>query len=696
MKSNARKVKLSPKAQYQRPVATDILPFEVPPSFSNSGFFAFLVRLDVRISCWGKEKTVRWVASDDRFDDAFKLIFRLSDKSPKNFRTFTAVHDGKNINIREWKIFSNWTMPFNFRISHKETEFRQLSVIHPQAQMFVAEFYQLHGPEILYHCSKSNFSIRFPASVVKSVRYKDRLFNENVGNSDDSIEEAGKEYEGSGSYFTYREYSNIFKFYENYAYLNAERKFGHLYKLDVSSCFDSIYTHSISWATLGQEVAKENINRLDTTFGGKFDRLLRELNRGETNGIVIGPEFSRVFAEVILQDVDRSLEHVLLDEYGLSNRVDYEIFRYVDDYFVFCDREEVALYVKRHLSELLKLVKLTLSSEKSEIYERPIITPLTIAKNRISGCLVERIVTNVEKRSDPDGGDDIDYFSVRIQAQRLIVDFKAALKESGVKYKDVLNYTLAAIERELNFIFRKFKANHDSHKDYRELVAAILGLLEFSAFIYAAQPRVNFTVRLTRIIATIVDKLHEVEVERDLKDRVFKFIFDSINRHIKHTPHDRFHEVETLYLLLALNKLGRGYRIPERNIATFVGLDISDSGDYSFSRHMSYFSISVCLLYVRNQARYGKLRDFLEAEIKGKFDDRKAYLHQDSELVIAALDLQCCPYVSPELKEYIASIYGIGGARVPLLQGAAPHWFTNWENFDLSRELDKKRAREVY
>ena len=696
MKSKTRKMKLSPKARYQRPVATDILPFEVPPSFSNSGFFAFLMQLEVKISNWGKGKAVRWIASDDRFDDAFRIMFRLADKSHENFKTFTEVHDGNNLNVREWKISDTWTMPFNFRISHKETEFRQLSVIHPQAQMFVAEFYQLHSSEVLYHCSKSSFSIRFPASVAKSVRYKDRLFKENVGDPGDSVEEAGKEYEGSGSYFTYSKYSNIFKFYENYAYLNAERKFGWLHKLDVSSCFDSIYTHSITWATMGQEVSKENIKYLGTTFGGRFDRLIRELNRGETNGIVIGPEFSRVFAEIILQDVDRNLEQVLLSEHGLTNRVDYEIFRYVDDYFVFCDREEIATYVKRHLSELLKLVKLTLSSEKSEVYERPIITPLTIAKNRISSCLAERIVTKVEKKNDPDGGDDIDYFSVRMQTTSLIVDFKAALKESGVKYKDVLNYTLAAIERRVNFIFRKFKANHDDHKDHRELVAAMLGILEFSAFIYAAQPRVNFTVRLTRIVATIVDKLHEVEVERDLKDRVFKFIFDNINRHIKHTPHDRFHEVETLYLLLALNKLGRGYRIPERNIATFVGLEISDAGDYSFNRHMSYFSISVCLLYVRNQARYGKLRNFLEAQIRKKFEDRKAYLHQDSELVIAALDLQCCPYISHGLKEFIATSYGVENARVPLLQGAAPYWFTNWENFDLSRELDKKRAREVY
>lgn len=56
MKSRTRKIKLSPKARYQRPVATDILPFEVPPSFSNSGFFAFLTRLDVRISFWDGKK----------------------------------------------------------------------------------------------------------------------------------------------------------------------------------------------------------------------------------------------------------------------------------------------------------------------------------------------------------------------------------------------------------------------------------------------------------------------------------------------------------------------------------------------------------------------------------------------------------------------------------------------------------------
>ncbi|CUH39865.1 Retron-type reverse transcriptase [Jannaschia seosinensis] len=593
-------------------------------------------------------------------------------------------------------IESRWTIPFNFRISHKETEFRQLSVIHPQNQLFVADFYHKHSAQIIYQCSKSSFAIRHPSSVAKTVRFKDRLFVERKGSSQDSLEESGKEYEGLGSFFVYEKYSNIFKFYENYDYLNAERKFSTLTKLDIASCFDSIYTHTIAWATLGHEVAKENINSLGPTFGGQFDKLVQAMNRGETNGIVIGPEFSRVFAEIILQDVDQKLEAILSLDHGLQNKVNYEIFRYVDDYFVFCSDSQVSDCIKKCLADLLKGVKLTLSSEKSDSYDRPIITPLTIVKNRISDCLERRIVTRFDKKSSPDGGDEIQHFSVRVQGRSLITDYKAALKESGVRYKEVLNYTLAAIERRTHYIFREFKRNHPELRDERELVRALLGILEFSFFIYASQPRVNFTVRLTRIVSIVVDQLHEVNVSRDLKDQVFKHVFDSIHRHIKHTPHDRFHEHETLYLLLALNKLGRNYSVPERNLADFVGIEIDSHGEFSRSRRLSYFAISVYLLYVRNRNRYSRLRAYLEAEVREKFAERRPYIKSDSELVIAAIDLQCCPYVSDGLKADLAAYYGVETARIGFLASARSYWFTNWEGFDLSNELDKKRAREVY
>lgn len=76
----------------------------------------------------------------------------------------------------------------------------------------------------------------------------------------------------------------------------------------------------------------------DKTFGGQFDILMQNLNYGETNGIIIGPEFSRIFAELILQRIDLNVMYYLRDNRDskrLEFKTDYEIFRYVDDFFVF-------------------------------------------------------------------------------------------------------------------------------------------------------------------------------------------------------------------------------------------------------------------------------------------------------------------------------------------------------------------------
>ncbi|MBL0306631.1 MAG: RNA-directed DNA polymerase [Chitinophagaceae bacterium] len=124
------------------------------------------------------------------------------------------------------------------------------------------------------------------------------------------------------------------KFYESYQYHRCEKKFNHLFKFDISKCFDSIYTHSISWALFEKEVIKKYLGDSKKTFGNTFDNLMQKLNYNETNGIVIGPEFSRIFAELILQKIDLKVKNSLEGE-GLIFKKDYEVYRYVDDYFVF-------------------------------------------------------------------------------------------------------------------------------------------------------------------------------------------------------------------------------------------------------------------------------------------------------------------------------------------------------------------------
>src|SRR5690606_32853920 len=197
------------------------------------------------------------------------------------------------------------------------------------------------------------------------------------------IEESDREYEQLGSYFVYRKYRNIHRFFESHQYHRSEKKYDAMVQIDVNKCFDSIYTHSLPWSVLGKDQTKFSLEESKATFGGRFDALMQNLNHKETNGIVVGPEFSRIFAEIILQSVDVELIKKLFKGENLTHTVDYEIFRYVDDFFVFYNKESTQIKIFETLQEILKSKKLSINTAKIKYYKKPIITEITIAKERI-------------------------------------------------------------------------------------------------------------------------------------------------------------------------------------------------------------------------------------------------------------------------------------------------------------------------
>lgn len=693
----SKRRKLEFKLSYQRPVLTDVLPFEVPPSFSNGGFFGFLVRYDIRVEQKGDELWVTWCSDSTAVDSVIAIIFGTSIKNPNNWHVETELLDGVTRQRRKWRIVSPWTKPFNFNISHKQNDSRQLTVIHPKNQLLLADFYSKNTNQILYHCNRSQFSIRRPHSVARITKFSDRLYGTRKSSIRDSIEEIDKEYENLGSFFVYKNYSNIFKFYEHYKYHNAEKKFDRLLKLDISKCFDSVYTHSLPWVVLGAEACKENLDKSTKTFGGRFDKLMQGMNQGETNGIVIGPEFSRIFSEIILQGVDKKLHTKLYVQDNLRHKIDYEIFRYVDDYFVFHNDHTVAEKIERYVSVLLREVKLNLNNNKSVSYEKPIITSLTIAKNRVRDLLTNNIMMVEEARFHPlDESKIVTHYRPSIHANKLIVGFKTVLAETGVMYRDILNYTFSALERKVDMIFARYVKNLAQHNKPSRLIEAMIGILEFCFFTYASNPRVNFSVRLTRILSTIVDRLNQMGIAKEIKGQVLKYAFDNIVRHLRSSSQKEFREVETLYLILALKKLGRDFSIPQDTLAFYLGIFSNESGDFYRDRPLDYFSITVSLLYVGRRKRYDKLRKFIETDVLRIFEKRSAHVYKDTELIMLFLDLQCCPYISTSTQHKLSDYYSLSVFDLPFLKSAASHWFTDWNDFDLSMALDKKRTREVY
>ena len=353
----------------ERAILSDVLPYEIPITFSNRYLYRFLVENNIRLE--GEE-----IKFDENFigDDllAFKEILKI---------LFHHEYDNKE----DYKFRK---IPFTYRITHKEKDFRELALIHPINQLKLIKLYDDFKESILYYCSISDFSVRKPVEVAKFSFYNDKLHQLNKGDKNDFLELDGREYEDLKTFFSYQKYTNIYKFYEDYRYHRAEKKYNFLFKFDISKCFDSIYTHSISWAVLGLDTVKENVDASKKNFSGIFDKFIQYSNYGETNGILIGPEFSRIFAEIILQRIDKTVEEKIKLK-GFINKIDYELYRYVDDYFLFCDNDSLKEEIFKIFKHELKEYKLSINNSKTIEYKKPIITEITIAKEKINKLFSE-------------------------------------------------------------------------------------------------------------------------------------------------------------------------------------------------------------------------------------------------------------------------------------------------------------------
>lgn len=133
---------------------------------------------------------------------------------------------------------------------------------------------------------------------------------------------------------------------------------GKKYKVeaDISNCFPSIYTHSICWALVGIDTAKENVNNAE--WYNKIDNSIQWLNYNETHGIFIGPHSSNLISEIILVAVDEKLKK-------------YEYVRNIDDYICFTETKEKAEQFLIDLSQSLKEFRLSLNHKKTKITELP-------------------------------------------------------------------------------------------------------------------------------------------------------------------------------------------------------------------------------------------------------------------------------------------------------------------------------------
>lgn len=641
------KVKEKIAYKKEKVVLSDILPYEVPVIFSNRYFYRFLVENKIE---WNGEE----ITSNEKGNvkKIIELIFPI-----KQLRT----------------------IPFEFRISHKNNSYRSLAITHPINQLEIIAFYDEFKETIKYFSNISDYSIRKPYKVAKTRFINDYLHEQQKDSEIHGNIEINKEREEHlKTFFTYKKYSNIHKFFESHEYQRSEKKFKHLYKFDISKCFDSIYTHSLSWALYNKEIVKDDIKQSKTTFSGKFDALMQNMNYGETNGILIGSEVSRIFAELLLQQIDKSVFDKMFKD-GKIHKRDYQVFRYVDDYFLFYNDENIKNKIFEEFIHHLKQFNLFINESKSYQYSRPIVTELTIVKTKMTDLIDNQLNIKVLDK-------DAQQWGVGFNHKNLITRLKIILKENNIEYKDIVNYLIAVIEKKVLKVLSKIEQEDKKEPYLKDVLTYIHGILDFVFFVYSVAPRVSATIKVVSIMSKLLVFIKEsTGLKKHQKEYLFKKMFDEMYQIIKTNKNKKYVQNETLYLLITLSELGEDYKIEEALLQ-----------EYFDENGMDYFSITTLLFYIKNQDGYIKIKSQIIEEIKEKFKKYdKTHLKKHTELIMLLLDLLSCPFVDDKDKECFLRCFGVKENYETYIQ-FRKEWFIKWEGFNLANEMEVKKSQEVY
>lgn len=149
--------------------------------------------------------------------------------------------------------------------------------------------------------------------------------------------------------------------------IEASLGFSYRLKVDISNCYNSIYTHSIAWAICGKNDAKTYLRTKQPSklkekyeLADKLDCYTRYQKNNETNGIVVGPFTSRIFSEIILAAIDRDL---------VKN--DFRFRRYVDDYKFYFQTDSEAQSNIPKIERILNEYNFNINAGKIEIARFP-------------------------------------------------------------------------------------------------------------------------------------------------------------------------------------------------------------------------------------------------------------------------------------------------------------------------------------
>lgn len=152
---------------------------------------------------------------------------------------------------------------------------------------------------------------------------------------------------------------------DSFGEFNRERRISlssskYVVKTDISRFYHSIYTHSIPWAMHGKAQSKADRSQRSTqTYGNKFDYLVRQAQDQQTIGIPVGPDISRIIAELIGGAIDQEF----FEQVGH----DVSAIRLVDDVYIGASTIDEAHSLLSAYRDAIRRFELDINESKTRI-----------------------------------------------------------------------------------------------------------------------------------------------------------------------------------------------------------------------------------------------------------------------------------------------------------------------------------------
>ena len=225
-------------------------------------------------------------------------------------------------------------------------------------------------------------------------------------------------------------------------------------------------------------------------------------------------------------------------------------------------------------------------------------------------------------------------------------------------------------------------------------------------FLYAVSPRVNTTIKVSSILSKIIKFIKQKtengrkNFDKDQRDAVFKKIFDEISFILSKNKLKKYTQIESLYLLVILQTLGRSYKLDQQQLFDYFSvIDIGNKKGFKYP--LEYWSITVLLFYIKNLKRYKDLREILQLEIIKKLNSHDD-IKKNAEATLLIFDILTCPYLDEDFKRKVLNLIPgfekyLNKEKMELINKIGQNnWFTKWTDFDIERELNTKKSKEVY